>query len=115
MDILDLIENVKKEYVNKTRRSQELYDELKKYTPYGVHSNWRIWDPYPMFMSRARGSRIWDVDGNEYVDFCMAFGALVVGHSHPVLISEVSSFMANGTIYGFETEYSVKLAKGFIG
>ncbi|MCG2885081.1 MAG: aspartate aminotransferase family protein [Vulcanisaeta sp.] len=111
MDILDLIENVKKEYVNKTRRSQELYDELKKYTPYGVHSNWRIWDPYPMFMSRARGSRIWDVDGNEYVDFCMAFGALVVGHSHPVLINEVSSFIANGTIYGFETEYSVKLAK----
>jgi Glutamate-1-semialdehyde aminotransferase len=111
MGILDLIENVKKEYVNKTRRSQELYDELKKYTPYGVHSNWRIWDPYPVFMSRARGSRIWDVDGNEYVDFCMAFGALAVGHSHPVLISEVSSFIANGTIYGFETEYSVKLAK----
>lgn len=111
MGIKDLISDVMKEYANKTKTSKELYAELTKYTPYGVHSNWRIWSPHPLFMSKAKGSRIWDVDNNEYVDFCMAFGALVVGHAHPTLINEVTSFISNGTIYGFETEYSVKLAK----
>ncbi|MGC8607399.1 MAG: aspartate aminotransferase family protein [Vulcanisaeta sp.] len=111
MRVIDIINNVKGDYVNKTRKSEQLYNELAKYTPYGVHSNWRIWDPYPLFMSRAKGSRIWDVDGNEYVDFCMAFGALATGHAHPVLIDEISSFIGNGTIYGFETEYSVKLSR----
>ncbi|MGC9153757.1 MAG: aspartate aminotransferase family protein [Vulcanisaeta sp.] len=111
MGIVDLINNVKNEYTLKTRKSQQLYNELINYTPYGVHSNWRIWDPYPLFMSRAKGSHIWDADGNEYVDFCMAFGALATGHAHPVLIDEITSFIGNGTIYGFETEYSVKLSK----
>jgi len=100
-----------KKFLSRTRESKRLYDEAMKYTPYGVHSNWRIFDPYPIFMAKGRGSRIWDADGNEYIDFNMAFGALGVGHAHPRLVEEIRSIIENGTIYGFETEKSVLLAK----
>lgn len=98
-------------YVKKTPRSYEIWRDLSKLTPHGVHSNWRIFDPYPLIMARGRGSHIYDVDGNEYIDFNMAFGALVVGHANPVLIEKVKQRLEDGTIYGHETEISYKLAK----
>lgn len=98
-------------YISRTRQSSRLYEEAKKLTPYGVHSNWRIFDPYPLFMKSGRGSKIWDVDGNVYVDFNMAFGALGIGHAHPVLVEEMRKVVENGTIFGFESEISVKTAK----
>ncbi|GBC68628.1 Glutamate-1-semialdehyde 2,1-aminomutase [archaeon HR01] len=99
------------QFSEKTKSSRMLYHEALRYTPYGVHSNWRIFDPYPLFMRRGRGSRIWDADGNEYIDFNMAFGALGVGHAHPRLVEELRNVIEEGTIYGFETERSVLLAK----
>ncbi|MEM0348677.1 MAG: aspartate aminotransferase family protein [Candidatus Caldarchaeum sp.] len=98
-------------FLSITKRSKALYDEALGLTPHGVHSNWRIFDPYPLFMNRGKGSRIWDADGNEYLDYNMAFGALGVGHAHPVLVEEMKKVIENGTIYGFETEASVKTAK----
>lgn len=95
----------------KTSRSASLYREALKLTPYGVHSNWRIFDPYPLFMKSGKGSRITDVDGNTYIDFNMAFGALGVGHAHPVLVEEMKKVIEDGTIFGFESEPSVKTAK----
>jgi len=55
-----------------------------------VHSNYRHVDPSPVYMRRVSGTRLWDVDGNEYSDFSMAFGALVVGHAHPRLVEALS-------------------------
>jgi len=101
----------KSEYIKKTLKSKEIWTSLNEVTPWGVHSNWRIFDPHPLIISRAKGSRIWDVDGNEYIDFNMAFGALVVGHANPHLIDKVRERMADGTIYGHETEWSLKLSK----
>src|SRR2546428_4820490 len=51
----------------------------------------------------AKGSRMWDADGTEYIGFCMAFGALVAGHSHPVLAKAMRERVSNGTIFGFES------------
>ncbi|HIE58571.1 MAG TPA: aspartate aminotransferase family protein [Candidatus Caldiarchaeum subterraneum] len=99
------------EFSAKTRGSAELYGKAVNLTPYGVHSNWRIFEPYPLFMKRGRGSRIWDVDGNEYIDYNMAFGALGIGHSHPVLVEEMKRVIEDGTIFGFEAENSVKVAE----
>ena len=99
------------EFSAKTRGSAELYDKAISLTPYGVHSNWRIFEPYPLFMKRGRGSRIWDVDGNEYIDYNMAFGALGIGHAHPVLVEEMKKAIEDGTIFGFESENSVKTAE----
>lgn len=101
----------REQFLKKTKRSKEIWEELVNLTPYGVHSNWRIFDPYPIIMARAKGSRIWDVDGNEYIDYNMSFGALVAGHANPTLVEKVREKLEEGTIYGHETELSLKLSK----
>lgn len=100
-----------KKFMERTRRSGEIFREAVKLTPYGVHSNYRYVDPYPVYFARGKGSRIWDADGNEYIDFNMAFGVLVTGHSHPVLVEAIKERIENSSILGFEFEDSYKLAK----
>lgn len=76
-----------------------------------MHSNYRFTEPYPLYCARGKGSHIWDVDGNRYLDFCMGFGALATGHAHPALVEALSSRIRNGTLLGFETEDSVRLGR----
>jgi glutamate-1-semialdehyde 2,1-aminomutase len=76
-----------------------------------VASSFQTYDPYPLFMTDARGSRIWDADGNEYIDFDMAFGVLAAGHSHPLLAEALQRRVANGTCYTFPVEDGVVLAE----
>jgi glutamate-1-semialdehyde 2,1-aminomutase len=104
-------EREQKKFLEKTKRSEQIYKESVKVTPFGVHSNYRSMDPYPIYFSKGRGSKLWDADGNEYIDFHMAFGVLVSGHSHPVLVEAMKDRIANGTILGFECEESYKVAK----
>lgn len=80
-----LTEEYVSKFSEKTPKSREIWLKLRKLTPYGVHSNWRVFEPHPLMLQKAKGSRVWDVDGNEYIDYTMAFGALVVGHANPVL------------------------------
>ena len=79
--------------------------------PLGVASSFQSYDPYPLFMTDARGSRITDADGNEYIDFDMAFGVLAAGHSHPILAEVLQHRVANGTCYTFPVEDGVVLAE----
>jgi glutamate-1-semialdehyde 2,1-aminomutase len=95
----------------RTQRSEKVFNEARKWMPFGVNSNYRFLDPYPLYFTRGRGSRLWDADGNEYLDFNMAFGALGIGHSHPVLVKAMRDRVSNGTIFGFEGEDVVALAK----
>jgi len=95
----------------RTKGSEKAWTEAKRHIPFGVNSNYRLVDPYPMFVSKARGSRMWDVDGNEYIDFNMAFGALVAGHSHPILVKALRDRVANGTIFGYEGDEAGPLAE----
>jgi glutamate-1-semialdehyde 2,1-aminomutase len=104
-------ERERKRFLEKTKRSEQIYKESVEVTPFGVHSNYRSMDPYPIYFAKGKGSRLWDADGNEYIDFHMAFGVLVSGHSHPVLVEAMKDRIANGTILGFEFEDSYKLAK----
>jgi glutamate-1-semialdehyde 2,1-aminomutase len=76
-----------------------------------VASSFQAYEPYPLFMKDGRGSRIWDVDGNEYVDYDMAFGVLAAGHSHPILAEVLQHRVANGTCYTFPVEDGVLLAE----
>ncbi len=79
--------------------------------PLGVASSFQSYAPYPLFMTDARGSRINDADGNEYVDFDMAFGVLAAGHSHPILAEALAYRVANGTCYTFPVEDGIVLAE----
>ena len=74
----------------RTRKSKKIFEEARRWIPFGVNSNYRYLDPYPLYFSRGRGTKLWDADGNEYLDFNMAFGALGLGHSHPVLVRALS-------------------------
>ena len=98
-------------YRNRTRGSFALFERARKSLPLGVASSFQAYDPYPLFMTDARGSRIWDTDGNEYIDFDMAFGVLAAGHSHPILAEVLQRRVANGTCYTFPVEDGVALAE----
>ncbi len=93
-----------KEIEGKTKKSKEIFEKSKELLPLGVSSNYRYLDPYPIYFSKGKGTRIYDADGNEYLDFNMAFGVLSTGHSHPKLVEAIKERIENGTILGFEYE-----------
>lgn len=80
--------------------SERLYQESLQTFPSGVTHDIRYLSPFPIFVERAQGSRKWDVDGNEYVDFVMGHGALFLGHAHPSITHAVVEQAAKGTHYG---------------
>ena len=79
------------------RRSDELWREARRVEPRGVPSSHQDAPPQPIFAERGQGSRIWDVDGNEYVDFHNGFGVMVVGHAHPLIVKVVRERIAKGS------------------
>ena len=103
IDIMQSWEEELQAFRRRTKKSAQAWEAAKKRIPFGVNSNYRLVDPYPLYVRKAKGSRIWDADGAEYIDFCMAFGALVAGHSHPVLAKAMRERVSKGTIFGFES------------
>ena len=98
----------------KTEKSKKLFEEARRFTPGGVHSGIRFFKPYPILIERARGSRIYDVDGNEYVDYHLAFGPVILGHSHPQVVKAVRDQLEKGIIYGLSNELEMKVAKKIV-
>jgi len=80
--------------------SAALYEESLQTFPSGVTHDVRFLQPFPIFVDRAAGSRKWDADGNEYVDYVMGHGALFMGHSHPQITAAVVEQARKGTHYG---------------
>ncbi|HEY8170548.1 MAG TPA: aspartate aminotransferase family protein [Candidatus Limnocylindria bacterium] len=99
------------EYRRRTPKSAELFERARAAMPLGVASSFQAYEPYPLFMTDAHGSRITDADGNEYIDFDMAFGVLAAGHSHPILAEALQHRVANGTCYTFPVEDGIALAE----
>jgi len=97
--------------MHKTEKSKKLFEQAETITPGGVHSGLRFFTPYPIFIERASGSRIYDVDSNEYVDYHLAFGAVILGHSSEKVTSAVNAQLEKGNIYGLSNELEVEVAK----
>jgi glutamate-1-semialdehyde 2,1-aminomutase len=91
--------------------SEELFEKAKRLIPGGVNSPVRAFRPYPFFTEHAKGSHIFDVDGKEYIDYCLAYGPLILGHAHPEIIEAVKAQLENGSLYGTPTEQEVELAE----
>lgn len=91
--------------------SELLFQRANLVAPGGVHSNIRSFEPYPIFFSKGEGSRLWDVDGNEYLDCVVNYGACILGHGHPDVVEAVKGQLESGLTCGVETELSVKLAE----
>jgi glutamate-1-semialdehyde 2,1-aminomutase len=109
--IAQLGEREEAAYRARTPKSAALHERAKQSLPLGVASSFQSYDPYPLFMTDARGSHISDADGNEYIDFDMAFGVLAAGHSHPLFADVLARRVANGTCYTFPVEDSIILAE----
>jgi glutamate-1-semialdehyde 2,1-aminomutase len=84
---------------SRTPKSQVLNTRAWESMPAGVASSFQYYAPHPVMADRAAGSRIWDMDGNEYVDFNMGFGALFSGHSHPILAAALHEQIGRGTLF----------------
>ncbi|MEX2595282.1 MAG: glutamate-1-semialdehyde 2,1-aminomutase [Salibacteraceae bacterium] len=95
-------------------KSNQLFEEAKEYLPGGVNSPVRAFrsvNGSPLFFEKGKGSKIWDADGNEYIDFCCSWGPLILGHADESVLKKVSSVMANGTSFGAPSRYETELAK----
>jgi len=92
-------------------KSEELFNESKKLLPGGVNSPVRAYKPYPFFAEYAKGSKIVDVDGKSYLDYCLAYGPMVLGHANPDVMEEVVAQLKKGSAYGVPTENEIELAK----
>lgn len=94
----------------KITRSTELYERARKVTPGGVHSNARfaIHSPHPIYMKRAQGSLIWDVDGNEYIDCLGNLGALILGHGDAGIRAAVERALDSGLTAAVDSELEIE-------
>lgn len=94
--------------------SQQWFERSQQSLVEGVNSPSRgaaVFSPGPIFLERGLGSRVWDADGNEYIDFMMSFGALIQGHAHPKLVEVVSDTMAQGSHFAAATSAEVRAAE----
>ncbi|KYH28140.1 MULTISPECIES: glutamate-1-semialdehyde 2,1-aminomutase [Clostridium] len=95
-------------------KSEELFKEAVKYIPGGVNSPVRAFGSVgmsPIFIEKAEGSKIYDIDGNEYIDYICSWGPLILGHSKKELIEGVEDIVKRGTSYGVPTKIEVEMAK----
>ena len=95
-------------------RSEQLFQEAQKYLPGGVDSPVRAFKAVggtPPFMVRGEGSRIYDADGNQFIDYVCSWGPLILGHSHPQVIDALKQAAERGTSFGAPTELEITLAK----
>jgi glutamate-1-semialdehyde 2,1-aminomutase len=95
-------------------KSKKLFAEALKYIPGGVNSPVRAFRAVggnPFFVDKAKGARIWDVDGNELIDYVGTWGPAIHGHAHPKIISAVKAVAQSGTSFGIPNPYEVTIAK----
>ncbi len=99
--------------LNQTK-SQQLFAQAQQFIPGGVNSpvrSFRAVSGTPPFIARGQGSRVWDVDGNEYIDYLGSWGPLVLGHAHPAVVDALQTAAANGSSFGAPVEQEVELAR----
>ncbi len=96
------------------KRSSDLFEEAQRYLPGGVNSPVRAFRAVggrPFFVEKGDGSRIYDVDGNVYIDYVCSWGPLILGHAHPQVVEALQKTVGRGTSYGAPTELEVTLAR----
>lgn len=97
--------------LERTPGSKALFERAVRSMPNGVASNFQAGDPYPVYLARGKGSKVWDVDGTEYVDFHGGFGVNVVGHAHPKIVEAIRKVADQGIHFAVTTQSTVELAE----
>src|SRR5437870_6985401 len=103
----------------KTKASRAYANRARRSLPGGVTAGVKYFDPYPIAMKKAKGCRLWDLDGNEYIDYCLSFGPLILGHGHPRVMKAIRDRLqaAGTTMFGtpheLEATYAERLLRIF--
>ena len=108
---LSLTASLESGYDERTERSRGMFDRAKKVFAGGVNHNARFYEPYPIFVSRAKGTHIWDLNDNRYTDYWMGHLALILGHSPSVVVGPLRRQALKGTHYGTSSQLSVELGE----
>jgi len=95
--LASLIEAEEAVFNERHHRSREMTDRAKRSLAGGVASSWQATEPHPIYLAEGHGSKVTDLDGNEYVDFHNGYGAMAVGHGHPRIAEVVSERVRVGT------------------
>ena len=98
-------------YEKRTPKSAAAHKRALERIPLGVASNYRHYEPYPIFVKDGKASRIHDLDSNEYIDHNLCFGALMAGHCHPAVVKAVEQELHRGTTFGMPHDQEWELAE----
>jgi glutamate-1-semialdehyde 2,1-aminomutase len=109
--IKELIEREEKALNDRTHKSEEMYRRAAAVLTGGVASSYQLRDPWPIYLERGSGPKVWDVDGNEMYDFHNGFGAMVQGHAHPAIGRAIQQRYDLGTHFAAPTEDAVIVAE----
>jgi glutamate-1-semialdehyde 2,1-aminomutase len=109
--IKELIEREEKALNDRTRKSEQMYKRAHAVLTGGVASSYQLRDPWPIYLERGSGPKVWDVDGNEMYDFHNGFGAMVQGHAHPAIGKAIRERYDLGTHFAAPTEDAVIVAE----
>lgn len=102
---------IEQEYIERHPSSRAQYERALKDFPSGVTHDVRYLKPFPIYVERAAGSKKWDLDGNELIDYTMGHGALLLGHAHPQIAEAVAAQVRRGTHYGAGHELELEWAE----
>jgi len=109
--IKELRAREEKRLQEQTPNSAKLYERARESLIKGVASSYQMRDPYPIYFTHGKGSRVWDVDGREVSDFHNAFGCMVQGHAHPAIVEAVQKRMELGSQFALPAEDSIIVAE----
>ena len=107
----EIAEREQKILDDRTTESGKLYERALKSLPLGVTSSFQTADPYPIYGDHGLGSKFFDVDGNEYVDYHNGFGVMVVGHANPKIVEAIDRAARSGTHFATTTKVSIEMAE----
>lgn len=107
----ELTEREQRKLADRTPKSKQRFERGVRVMPGGVPSSFQVNDPWPVYLDRGNGARVWDVDGSEYVDFHNGFGVMVVGHANPVIGDAVKARLDLGTHFAAPTDGSIVVAE----
>jgi glutamate-1-semialdehyde 2,1-aminomutase len=96
------------------KNNDRLFKQAEKYIPGGVNSPVRAFksvDARPIFIDKAKGATLWDADGNQYIDYCLSWGPMILGHAHKAVLDSVKKIMVKGTSFGIPTALETELAR----
>jgi len=102
------------EYERRTPGSRAAWERAAKIIPGGVASAIQFKLPYPLSIGDSKGSKIWDVDGNEYIDYSLCYAAMVAGHANPVIVEAIKRQSEHGTLFGLPTTLAADLAEEIV-